>query len=308
MVDKCNCGYEQYHGVEVAVENNPNPPLTAAATQQAHPPPPAQLPFNIPTKPDPVTGKGSKRYIKDIINIQKRDGTLDLLLFGPTWGKRPHCGGSDICDTNVNVHVKTIRTLNQPRFVQGLGMKCNNVNCNGKGWQTFESSYVSTLPSRHQSAFNAQVVGASDGICMDLVIQMRVGVTASALEKTSRANLMRWHNNQLKDDYEHRVKTARDQGHTVLELAFPPANDLWVAKSSSITNAFLRDSANHRDPPTSDTVRDIMPTKTTKLGNKSKEIDVNLLLRQERAKQIMELQQQPSASAYDFLFGDVPHI
>lgn len=123
-VDKCNCGYEQYHGVEATVTTA----VAAAATQQAHPPPPIYIPFNIPKKPDPVTGKGSKGYIKDVIKIQKQKGKFDLLIFGPTWGKCPHCGGRDICDTNVNGHVKTIRTLNQPRFVQGMGMKCNSVN------------------------------------------------------------------------------------------------------------------------------------------------------------------------------------
>ncbi|KAL7535467.1 hypothetical protein ACHAXR_010412 [Thalassiosira sp. AJA248-18] len=128
-----------------------------------------------------------------------------------------------------------------------MGMKCNSVHCNGKAWQTFESTYVATLPPRNQIALNAQVVGASDGICMDAVIQMRVGVTASALEKTSRANLTRWHNNKLKNEYQHRVRAARGNGHTVIDVTFPAVGDKWVAKSSSITNAFLRDYANHRE-------------------------------------------------------------
>jgi len=62
-------------------------------------------------------------------------------------------------------------------------MKCKNVTCNGKGWQTFESTYVATLPPRIQSVLNAQIVGASDGIGMDAVIQMRVGVTAAAFRE-----------------------------------------------------------------------------------------------------------------------------
>ncbi|KAL7533844.1 hypothetical protein ACHAXR_009080 [Thalassiosira sp. AJA248-18] len=201
----------------------------------------------MPQKPEPVK---KKEEIKNIVKVVSQKEKFDLLLFGPTCGKCPHCGGGNITDTTVNAHVKTIRTLCTPRFVQGMGMKCETCT-DKKGWQTFESTYVATLPPNYRAMLNAQVVGASDGICMDLVVQMRLGSTASALEKTSRANLLRWRNDVVKSDYDRRVEQTRlsygEYHGLVVELTVPPLNDLWVAKSSSITNAFLRDYINHKE-------------------------------------------------------------
>jgi len=236
----CNCGYEKYHGVHVPVANNNNTP-TIAAPQQQQQSTIITIPFNIPTKPDPIKGIS---YIRNQIKEVKQKGKFDLLVFAPTCGRCIHCGSTDITDTNVNDKVKTIRTLGTPRFVQGMGMKCKK--CNGKAWQTFESTYVSTLPPDDQHKLNAQIVGASDGICMDAVVQMRVNVSASHLEKTSRANLTRWHTS-LKSDYKKKVNASRAMGNEVIEDGFPPLNDTYVAKSASITNAFLRDYCNHRD-------------------------------------------------------------
>lgn len=135
-IDDCNCGYGQYHGVAEVVENNP-PPAAAASTetqQQAEPLPPLkEIPLNIPEKPTPIIGKGSKALIKDVVKVHKQNGMFDLLIFGPTYGKCPHRMGNNIEGTNVNQCVKTIRTLSKPRFVQGMGMKCNDTSCNGKG-------------------------------------------------------------------------------------------------------------------------------------------------------------------------------
>ena len=215
---------------------------TARQQQQQQQPTIITIPFNIPTKPDPIKGKLN---IKNQIKKVEKKGKFDLLVFGPTWGNCIHCGSSNITDTNINDKVKTIRTLSTPRFVQGMGMKCNC--CDGKGWQTFESTSVSTLPPEDQHELNAQIVGASDGICMDAVVEMRVNVSASHLEKTSRANLKRWHTS-LKSKYQRRVKASRSLiGNAVIEDGFPLLNDSWVAKSYSITNAFLRDYVNHRD-------------------------------------------------------------
>ena len=251
--DACSCGYGDYHGkgmgekaTATAIENNHNPPVEAMAAAVAHgamaaavaPPPeppaapPIFLPFNIPGKPDPIKGQGSKSQIRDQIKVHKQEGKFDLLKFGPTWGRCPYCGGYDIVGTTVNDKVKLIRTLKIPRFVQGMGMKCNNTDCTGKGWQTVESTYVATLPPRDQKALNAQVAGAADGICMDAVVQMRVGVNASALENTSRANLTRWHN-QLKDEYTHNVKTRRGLGENIAEAGYPPLNDSYIAAPGS---------------------------------------------------------------------------
>jgi hypothetical protein len=210
---------EAMAALATAIENNHNPPVEAMAAAVAHgamaaavaPPPeppaapPIFLPFNIPGKPDPIKGQGSKSQIRDQIKVHKQEGKFDLLKFGPTWGRCPYCGGYDIVGTTVNDKVKLIRTLKMPRFVQGMGMKCIYTDCTGKGWQTVESTYVATLPPRDQKALNAQVAGAADGICMDAVVQMRVGVNASALENTSRANLTRWHT-QLKDEYKRYVR------------------------------------------------------------------------------------------------------
>lgn len=235
-VASCNCDYGEYHGVPAP---EANAPAIAAPPQQQQSI--ITIPFNIPEKPDPIKRKSN---IKDQIKVVETKGKFDLLVFAPTWGRCIHCGSTNITDTNVNDKVKTIRTLGKPRFVQGMGMKCNR--CNGKAWQTFESTYVSTLPPEDQHELNAQIVGASDGICMDAVVQMRVNVSASHLEKTSRVNLTRWHTS-LKSDYKKKVKASRGMGNAVIEDGFPPMNESYVAKSASITNAFLRDYANHRD-------------------------------------------------------------
>jgi hypothetical protein len=91
-----------------------------------------------------------------------------------------------------------IKTLLMTHFIQGIGMQCDK--CNGPGWQTYEKTYVKTLPKRQQQQLNAIIVGASNGIDMDLLVQMRNSVSAAALEKTSRSNLIRRHN-ALADDY-----------------------------------------------------------------------------------------------------------
>ena len=66
-----------------AIENNHNPPVEAMAAAVAHgamaaavaPPPeppaapPIFLPFNIPGKPDPIKGQGSKSQIRDQIKV-----------------------------------------------------------------------------------------------------------------------------------------------------------------------------------------------------------------------------------------------
>ena len=109
-----------------------------------------------------------------------------------------------------------------------MGMKCNN--CDGSGWQTYEKTYVETLPKRQQKEVNAVIVGASDGIDHDLIIQMRNGATAASLEKSSNANLVRWHH-QLQDDYEHRCKQAKSRGINVRDNTFPPIDPSFSAKS-----------------------------------------------------------------------------
>ena len=60
-------------------------------------------------------------------------------------------------------------------------MKCNNPGCNGRGWQTYESTYVATLKKHLQQELNAIIVGASDGIDLDMLTQMRNGATAASI-------------------------------------------------------------------------------------------------------------------------------
>lgn len=49
----CKCGYEQYHGVHAPVVNN-DTPTAAVQQQQQQQPTIITIPFNIPTKPDPI--------------------------------------------------------------------------------------------------------------------------------------------------------------------------------------------------------------------------------------------------------------
>jgi hypothetical protein len=81
--------------------------------------------------------------------------------------------------------------LGEPRFVQGIGMFCDR--CNGAGWQSYEQTYVDMLTKQQKQKLNAVIVGSVDGIDMDVVVQMRMGTSASSLEKTSRSILIRRH-------------------------------------------------------------------------------------------------------------------
>ena len=253
--DECNCGYGQYHGKKppppaastaTAGNNTRNNNNTAAAAQPNNTDgAPTANQIDAPTN---FPGAQNPRKIADIRNICatfKEKNKFDLLVFGYTCGKCPHCGGSNITDTTPG-KVKIVHTLKEPRFVQGLGMKCNNPDCDGKGWQTYESTYVATLPPRLQKDLNALIVGASDGIDMDLVVEMRVGNTASSLEKSSRANLTRWHN-QMKNAYTNKVENLRRLGYNVQEEVYPAVKEGWVAKAPAITKAFLQDYVTHRD-------------------------------------------------------------
>lgn len=117
-------------------------------------------------------------------------------------------------------------------------MKCRD--CTSSAWQTYEKTYVVSLPKIQQRELNAVVAGASDGIDHDIVVQMRCGSTAAQIQKTSEATLTVWHN-QLMDDYTKRCKSSTSNGNNVVLRIFPPLDPTFSAKGPSIYRGYLRD-------------------------------------------------------------------
>ena len=73
--------------------------------------------------------------------------------------------------------MKMIFTPHDPRFVQGIGLKCKD--CNGSQWQSHEKTYVDTLSKRKQNELHAVVSGKRVGVDMGLIMDMRLGATVS---------------------------------------------------------------------------------------------------------------------------------
>jgi hypothetical protein len=59
-------------------------------------------------------------------------------------------------------------------------MTCDN--CGGPGWQTYEQTYVDTLNKHQKQQLNVIIVGAADGVDMDVVVSRRKGVSATSIE------------------------------------------------------------------------------------------------------------------------------
>lgn len=223
----------------------------APAPTPVYPPaPPVEVPFLLPEKPQP------RRSIPDVRNKTKTyvgktkvvDGIeykieFDLTVFGHTEGRCPHCNGKPSNRHDLNLSPKIIHTLDLPRYVQGIGMKCSE--CRGT-WQTYEKGYVDTLPKFRKKELNAVIVGGSDGIDMGLVTMMRSGATARSVHQTCVANLSRWHS-EMKDDYETRVKKLRGQRVNIVQRAFKSIEITWAATQEKLTRAFLRDYLSVRD-------------------------------------------------------------
>lgn len=133
----CTCGWNH--------DNQTN----AAAVAAAAAPPPArpqkEIDFGILRKPDPRENVGD---VRGIYKCYKQANCFDLEVFGYADGKCPHCKSSNIEAGNLNKSVKLIFTTGKPRFVQGIGLRCTE--CNGKGWQSFEKTFVDTLPQWKQ--------------------------------------------------------------------------------------------------------------------------------------------------------------
>lgn len=200
---KCTCGWI-HHATPVPDDRGIPPTVPAAATANnnnavvLHP---ATTNFAIPKKPLPRTTINDVRHKH---TVYKSAGYYDLEVFGFVDGKCPHCHRSPSSKHTINTKIKIIHTLGEPRFVQGIGMFCDH--CKGTGWQTYEQTYVDTLTKEQKQKLNAVIVGSADGIDMDVVVQMRMGTSASSLEKTSRCNLIRRHCAR-KEVYTTRCKT-----------------------------------------------------------------------------------------------------
>mmetsp|Transcript_25656 Transcript_25656/g.51479 ORF Transcript_25656/g.51479 Transcript_25656/m.51479 type:complete len:301 (-) Transcript_25656:403-1305(-) len=211
---------------------------TAAPAAAAAPQPQKVVDFGMLCKPTP-------RKIKDVrgkYDIKTEKGCYPLEVFGYSNGKCPHCKSPNIDATNVNNSVKLIYTSDDPRFVQGVGLKCKD--CNGSQWQSYEKTYVDTLSKKQQNELNAVVSGKRNGVDMGLIIDMRLGATASTIARKSLAHATRRHA-QWEEEYEMNCRKLRGLGFDVVEQEFPDLNESgmhdFVAKSDIVTMAFLRD-------------------------------------------------------------------
>ncbi len=226
-VPLCTCGFSH---------DPPEPPAApaAAAAPTTSDRPRKEIDFGILRKPEPRT------RIDDVRNkyaVYKTKGCYDLEVFGYVDGKCPHCKGTPEA-ANLNKSVKIIYTANKPRFVQGIGLKCTT--CSGKQWQSFEKTYVDTLPRRKQHELHAIIAGKSNGVDMDLIIRMRMGETAAAIERSSQAHLEIYHS-ALQDEYNQKCRVATQHGYDVVLRDFPGVDPSHVAKATITTNAFIRD-------------------------------------------------------------------
>lgn len=234
----CKCGWAHN---QTGTDENVN---TAAVDVEPERPPPKLVDFGILKKPEPRRKIDEVRGLCKVYNVK---GCYPLMVFGYYDGKCPHCGGEPDVPTRCG-KVKIIHTGGmEPRFVQGVGMSCSNAECNQPGWQSLTKTYVDTLALWKQQELDAVVVGKSDGVAMDLVMQMRMGVTAATIEKTSRGNLERMHS-ALQVKYEEKCNGYTSNGIEVEEREFPDLDESLVAKSPCLVRAFLRDYATEMNP------------------------------------------------------------
>jgi len=231
----CTCGW--VHGNETTAPNT----TTAAAPLR----PPKEVDFNILRKPDPRKTVGD---VRGIYKVYPQKGCFDLEVFGYTNGKCPHCKSSNIEAKNINPSVKLIYTTGKPRFVQGIGLECQA--CDGGRWQSYEKTYVDSLSKKQQSELGAVVAGKRNGVDVDIIMQMRVGATASAIARQSLANLTKLHA-QWEDEYEENCRIAAERGYDVVERAFPSLEESGLpgfsAKADVITIGLLRDYLSTKD-------------------------------------------------------------
>eukprot|EP00986_Skeletonema_menzelii_P014998 scaffold10807_cov89-Skeletonema_menzelii.AAC.1 len=65
----------------------------------------------------------------------------------------------------------------------GIGLKYKD--CNGSQWQSYEKTYVDTLCKRKQNELHAVISGKRVGVDMGLIMDMRLGATASSRDYIS---------------------------------------------------------------------------------------------------------------------------
>ena len=230
----CNCGWN--HGNEKAAAESTN---TATAGAQPSSRPPKEVDFGILRKPDP---RRSINDVRGICKVYHQKDCFDLQVFGYVTGRCIHCKSSNIAAGNLNSSVKLIYTTTKPRFVQGIGLTCND--CKGKGWQSFEKTYVDTLSKAQQSELNAVIAGKRNGVDFGIITQMRMGATAASIEKQSLAELTKLHA-QWEENYDEKCRIAKRNGHDVVERSFPTLVESGLvsfsAKPEIVTVGFIRD-------------------------------------------------------------------
>eukprot|EP00986_Skeletonema_menzelii_P007584 scaffold2980_cov141-Skeletonema_menzelii.AAC.14 len=219
---QCTCGWD--HDNETAIINT----TTAAAAAPPPPRPQKEVDFGVLKKPEPK----DVAYVRGIHKVYKEDGYFDLEAFGYYNGKCPHCKSSDVRPGRVNNSVKLIYTRGK------------------HGWQSFEKTYVDTLPKKQQDELHAVIAGRRCGVDTDIIMQMRLGATASTVAKESLANITKLHA-MWEEDYDEKCRVATVNGFDVVERAFPSLGEsglqAFAAKADIITIGFLRDAITVKD-------------------------------------------------------------
>ena len=242
-VYQCTCTYD--HKKKKNTIDNPTAAATATITnegEEEEEAPPQVVPLGDfaplckPTIPNNIllSGVRGRAYVLS----GKDRGEYDLEVFGYVDGKCPHCNLDSIRAHSLNKSIKIIHTASGiPRWVLGIGMRCEA--CNGKGWQTYEATYMYTLQLWQRLKLNAVVVGASDGVDMDVIVPMRNGSSAAVMAKSCAANHKRKHS-QLWSGYKSKCDCARKRAK--IEVAeYPPVNPSHYLSARSATKSMIRD-------------------------------------------------------------------
>jgi len=148
------------------------------------------VPSHWPQKPVPKLGrKDIQNQTTNYPGATKYD--FDLIPFGPLDGKcvHPGCNGHVVYHTR-NDRLKMILTDGLPRWVQGVGLKCQN-NKDHSQFQSFRREYVETVSPEERERLSATVIGQAKGIDMKLIVRMRLGEPATKVSEAAHANLHR---------------------------------------------------------------------------------------------------------------------
>ena len=105
---------------------------------------------------------------------------------------------------------------------------------------------MDSLSLYKRGQLNAVFVGKSTGVDSELIMQMRIGVTAATIEKTCRGTLELLYS-ALENEYDEKCATQRRFGYDVENREFPKLEETYVAKSAILVRAFIRDYLSERD-------------------------------------------------------------